>query len=447
MTKQTFDSFPIAEPVLKGIVDAGFEHCTPIQGKTLPITLAGKDVAGQAQTGTGKTAAFLITLFHHLVKKKPEERKPGAWVAPRALVIAPTRELALQIERDALVLGGHCGLKIVCVYGGVDYEKQRNSIKSGADVLIVTPGRLIDYYKQKFFSLKSVEVLVIDEADRMFDMGFISDLRYILRNTSAYNKRLSMLFSATLNFRVMELCYEHMNNPEKVAVEPEKITVDEVQQILYHVGSHEKFNLLLWLLEQDKGGRFLVFSNTKAGAEDLEARLLHHGLKAGQISGDVHQRKRIRVLEQFANGEIDVLIATDVASRGIHVDNITHVINYDLPQDPEDYVHRIGRTARMGAKGTAVSMACEDYIDSLERIEEYIKRKIPVIWPSEDMFLSEREGSPRRRHRPHRAAAGKGGRREGGRRPSRPKSHGSPHPRRPRRRRKNPEARHSTPST
>lgn len=394
MTQPTFDSFPIPEPVLKGIKDAGFEHCTSIQSKTLPLTLAGKDVAGQAQTGTGKTAAFLITVFSRLLNHPTPKPKHGTWVAPRALIIAPTRELALQIEKDAVVLGSHCNFKTVCVYGGVDYEKQKNQIKSGADILIATPGRFIDYYKQKFFSLKAVEVLVIDEADRMFDMGFIADIRYILRNTTPYNKRLSMLFSATLSFRVMELCYEHMNNPEKIVIEAEKVTVDRVQQFLYHVGSHEKINLLLWLFNQNPGAKTLIFCNTKAVAEQLEATLIHNNYKAGQISGDVHQRKRIRVLEQFATGELDILIATDVASRGIHIDNITHVINYDLPNDPEDYVHRIGRTARMGASGTAISMACEDYIHSLERIEEYLKMKIPVIWPSEDMFLAAKEGGP-----------------------------------------------------
>jgi ATP-dependent RNA helicase RhlB len=401
--------------VLQGIRDAGFKFCTPIQSKTLPLTLAGKDVAGQAQTGTGKTAAFLITIFSHLLKHPIAPPKPGSWVAPRALVIAPTRELALQIEKDALVLGKHCDFKIVCVYGGVDYEKQRDSIKSGADILIVTPGRFIDYYKQKFFSLKSVEALVIDEADRMFDMGFIADIRYILRNTTPYNKRLTMLFSATLSFRVMELCYEHMNNPEKVIVVSDNVTVDRVKQTLYHVGSHEKINLLLWLLKQEPGARVLIFCNTKVVAELLEAKLAHADYKAGQISGDVHQKKRIRVLGEFASGELDILIATDVASRGIHVDNITHVINYDLPNDPEDYVHRIGRTARMGAEGTAISMACEDYIHSLERIEEYIKMKIPVIWPSEEMFLAERENAPKSSHfKTHKPAFKKAPPRRGG---------------------------------
>ncbi len=395
LTQVRFDSLDINPLVLKGIQEAGFEFCTPIQAKTLPLALKGKDVAGQAQTGTGKTAAFLINLFHQLLEKPGKEGKRSDWVAPRGLIIAPTRELARQIEKDASVLGQFCGFKSVTVYGGVDYERQKTQIKKGADILIVTPGRFIDYYKQKFFSLKSVEVLVIDEADRMFDMGFIQDLRFILRNTSPYFKRQSMLFSATLNFRVMELCYEHMNNPEKIAIEPEKVTVDLVEQVLYHVGSDEKMSLLLGLLKKAQGSKVIIFCNTKDIVDQVEAFLKYNHLNADQISGDLHQRKRIRVLEQFSAGELDILIATDVASRGLHIDDITHVVNFDLPQDPEDYIHRIGRTARAGAKGTALSFCCEDYALHLERIEEMLKFKIPVDWPEDDMFAEIREGQPK----------------------------------------------------
>ena len=393
----TFESLPLPEPVLEGIRGADFKYCTPIQAAALPLSLAGKDVAGQAQTGTGKTAAFLITIFTRLLAKPPSQPKRRGMVGPRSLIIAPTRELARQIDKDAQLLGKFCDFNIVCIYGGVDYEKQRNQIKAGVDILIATPGRLIDYYKQKFFSLKLVEVLVIDEADRMFDMGFIQDLRYLLRNTSPYNKRLSMLFSATLNFRVMELCYEHMNNPEKVTIEPEKTVVDEVTQFLYHVGHHEKFNLLLGLMKQEEGEKVLIFCNTKAMAERLETKLVHNGYNAGQISGDLHQNARIRVLEKFSAGDLDILIATDVASRGIHVDDITHVINFDLPQDPEDYVHRIGRTARAGKKGTAITLCCENFAVHLERVEEYIKHQIPVVWAEEELFLQGKPGVPPRR--------------------------------------------------
>ncbi|MZG31025.1 MAG: DEAD/DEAH box helicase [Nitrospinae bacterium] len=389
----TFESLPIPEPVLKGIREAKFKTCTPIQSKSLPITLARKDLAGQAQTGTGKTAAFLITLLTRLLENTPPldpKRKSG----PRALIIAPTRELARQIEKDALLLGKYCSFRTVCVIGGVDYEKQKKQIKDGVDILIATPGRLIDFYKQKFFSLKQVEVMVVDEADRMFDMGFISDLRYLFRNCSPYNKRQSMLFSATLNHRVMELCYEHMNNPVKVAIEPEKTVVDAITQILYHVGQHEKFNLLLGLMKKEAGEKVLIFSNTKIECENLEWKLNHNGFNAGQISGDLHQKARIRVLEKFQKGEINILIATDVASRGLHIDDITHVINYDLPQDAEDYVHRIGRTARAGNKGTAITLCCEDFAQHLERVEDYLKSKIPVSWPEEELFLEAKEGKP-----------------------------------------------------
>lgn len=391
MEPTTFESLPIPEPILRAIQEAGFTHCTPIQSKTLPISLSGKDVAGQAQTGTGKTAAFLITLLTRLLNNKSAPAREGQ-IGPRALAIAPTRELARQIEKDAIQLGRHCGLRIVCVYGGCDYEKQKNLIKNGVDILIGTPGRLLDYYKQKFFSLKLIEVLVVDEADRMFDMGFISDLRYIFRNTTPYNKRLTMLFSATLNHRVMELCYEHMNNPERVAIEPEKAVVDLIKQVLYHVGRHEKFSLLLGLLKQEAGEKVLIFCNTKHEAEKLEARLRYNDYDAGLISGDLPQNARIRILEKFQSGDLYILIATDVASRGLHISDITHVINYDVPQDAEDYVHRIGRTARAGAKGDAITLCCENYAEHLERVEDYIRTKIPVVWPDDALFIKERPG-------------------------------------------------------
>lgn len=395
MESLKFESLPLPDPLMQGIQEAGFTECTPIQAQTLPLTLEGKDVAGQAQTGTGKTAAFLIAIFAHLLKKERSEEKDRGWIAPRAMVIAPTRELARQIEIDAAMLGKYCGLKVVCIFGGMDYEKQKRQIENGIDLLIVTPGRLIDFYKQKLFSLKSIEVLVIDEADRMFDMGFISDIRYILRNTTKFNERLSMLYSATLNFRVMELCYEHMNDPVPIKINPEKKVVDQVKQWLYHVGSHEKFRLLLGILKQEGGEKIMIFTNTKWEAEKLELKLNYNGYPSGVLSGDLPQRKRISMLEKFTSGELPIMIATDVASRGLHIDGVTHVINYDLPQDSEDYIHRIGRTARAGAKGDAISLACEDYALNLERIEEALKKQIPVEWPEEEMFIEEKEGTPK----------------------------------------------------
>ncbi len=414
MKPLAFESLPLPKQVLQGIREANFETCTPIQSKSLPITLKNKDLAGQAQTGTGKTAAFLITLFTRLLENNTPPTKGK--VGPRALIIAPTRELAMQIERDALLLGKHCPFRTVCVIGGVDYEKQKNQIKAGVDILIATPGRLIDFYKQKFFSLKVVEVLVVDEADRMFDMGFIADLRYLFRACPPYNKRQAMLFSATLNHRVMELCYEHMNNPVKVTIEPEKAVVDEVTQMLYHVGQHEKFNLLLGLIKQEAGEKVLIFCNTKIEAERLEWKLNHNGFDAGQISGDLHQRARIRVLQKFQEGTLDILIATDVASRGLHIDNITHVINYDLPQDAEDYVHRIGRTARAGNQGTAITLCCENFAQHLDRVEDYLKDKIPVAWAGEELFLEARAGKPPPRKRRNGAPKSKPKKQDGRRR-------------------------------
>jgi ATP-dependent RNA helicase RhlB len=380
-----FKELHIPKKVLEGIKSAGFSDCTPVQALTLPVALNGKDVAGQAQTGTGKTAAFLIAIFSRMLKLPP----PGRGPYPRALIIAPTRELVVQIEEEAKLLGGPSGFRILSVFGGVDYLKQREQLSKQVDILIGTPGRLIDYLKQKVYSLKKTQFLVIDEADRMFDMGFISDLRFLLRRMSPYSKRQSMLFSATLSNRVMELCYEHMNMPEKFSVTPEKITVEQIEQEIYHVGLSEKFGFLLGFLRREQGGRYLVFCNTKATAERLETLLSANGISTAAITGDLHQKKRMKVLARFKDGSLPVLAATDVASRGLHIDGVTHVINYDLPQDPEDYVHRIGRTARAGAAGRAISLACENYVHSLESVEEFIKQKIPVIHITEDMIVTE----------------------------------------------------------
>ncbi len=383
-----FSELSLPSQVLAGINQAGFNECTPIQAQTLPISLGGKDVAGQAQTGTGKTAAFLITLFTRLLAST-EEAADTPLPRPRALILAPTRELVVQIEKDAQLLGSHCGFNIQAIYGGVDYMKQKNALKDGADIVIGTPGRLIDYLKQKVYSLKHIEVLVIDEADRMFDMGFIPDLRYILRRLPPFDQRQNLMFSATLNQRVMELSYEFMNVPQKVSVTPEKMTAERVEQLLYHVANKEKFPLLLGLLRRDGMARTMLFVNTKREAERLQDRLNANEFPCRVISGDVDQRKRMNILEQFKRGELTILIATDVASRGLHIDGVSHVINYDLPQDAEDYVHRIGRTARAGAEGKAISLADEDGAFYLEAIEEYIKHKVPVEWAEDELFIHE----------------------------------------------------------
>jgi len=378
-----FEELNIPPKVLDGIRAAGFTECTAVQTLILPEALRGKDIAAQSQTGTGKTAAFLIAVFSRMLRLRP----PGRGPSPRALIIAPTRELVLQINAEARLLGGPAGLRILPVFGGIDYVKQREDISKGVDILIGTPGRLIDYLKQKVYSLRKTQFLVIDEADRMFYMGFISDLRFLLRRLSPYNSRQSMLFSATLSNRVLELCYEHMNNPLQFSVTPEKITVEQVEQEIYHVGTSEKFGALLGILGRAPGGRYLIFCNTRAAAERLETLLNANGLAAAAITGDLPQNKRLKVLSQFRDGTLPILVATDVASRGLHIEGVTHVINYDLPQDAQDYVHRIGRTARAGAAGKAISLACEQYVHSLPDIEEYIRQKIPVMPVTDEMIV------------------------------------------------------------
>ncbi len=394
----TFESLSLPPPIQKGIDAAGFTQCTPIQAKSLPLALAGRDVAGQAQTGSGKTAAFLIPLFARLLGS----RRPTLPGAPRALILAPTRELAVQILRDAELLGHFTGLSMLAVYGGVDYQKQRDALQRKVDVLVGTPGRLIDYFKQGVYELSQIQVLVVDEADRMFDMGFIKDLRFLLRRLPPYQRRQSFLFSATLSFREMELGYEFMNNPVKVAIAPEQVTVDTVEHLLFHVEKKEKFRLLLGLLKRETWQRILVFSNTKIGAERLTEKLVRQGYDAALISGDIDQRKRLRIITQFKEGKLPILVATDVASRGLHVEGVSIVVNYDLPQDAEDYVHRIGRTARAGASGKAISFADEEYVLSLEAIEEFIGFKIPVEWPDESLFKQEVVARHERRTQPPR---------------------------------------------
>ncbi len=372
----SFTSLHLPETLARGIADAGFERCTPIQAGALPRALAGLDVAGQAQTGTGKTAAFLVALYSRLMRNEPAASRPVT--SPRALILAPTRELAIQIHHDAEILGQYTGLGLGLAYGGVDYDKQRRRLEAGVDILIGTPGRLIDYFKQHVFDLRHVEVLVLDEADRMFDLGFIKDIRYLLRRLPAPDQRLNLLFSATLSQRVLELAYEHMNDPELIRIEPERITADKVRQAIYFPSMDEKAPLLIHLLRKIGVTRSMVFVNTKRVAEYLERKLRANGIEAAAMSGDVPQARRMRMLRDFHDGKIAVLVATDVAARGLHIPDVSHVFNYDLPQDPEDYVHRIGRTARAGASGDAISLGCEEYVVTLPDIEAFIGRKLPV---------------------------------------------------------------------
>ncbi len=376
LTATRFSSFDLDPRILQGLADAGFEYCTPIQAETLPIALSGQDVAGQAQTGTGKTAAFVVATLQRLLTHTPApERKPNE---PRALFVAPTRELAVQIHKDTQALAAHCGFRLGLVYGGTGYQQQRDEVFAGVDILIGTPGRLIDYFKQRVFDLHQAEVVVIDEADRMFDLGFIKDIRYLLRRLPPPSRRLGMLFSATLSYRVTELAYEHMNDPRPVAIEPDRVTADRVVQRCYMVANEEKVPLIIGLLRGLVEARVIIFANTKRVTEGIWGFLEGNGLRAAILSGDVPQKKRLSLLKAFQHGELPILVATDVAARGLHIPGVTHVINYDLPEDAEDYVHRIGRTARAGATGEAISFVCETYAFCLPDIERFIGAKIPV---------------------------------------------------------------------
>lgn len=384
LSETRFSSLSLAPALMQGIEACGFEFCTPIQAGTLPLALEGNDIAGQAQTGTGKSAAFLLATMDRLIKHSaPGWKKVNQ---PRALILAPTRELAIQIHSDAEALGRFTDLKLGLAYGGTGYDKQRKAIEEGLDILIGTPGRIIDYFKQRVFDLKAAEVVVMDEADRMFDLGFIKDIRYLMNRCPKPEKRQSMLFSATLSFRVMELAYDHMNNPEQVKIEPEQVTAAKINEIVYYPANEEKIPLLIGLMKQMNPHRSIVFVNTKYEADKVWSFLEGNAFPSAVLSGDVPQKKRQALLEKFQKGEVPVLVATDVAARGLHIPEVSHVFNYDLPQDREDYVHRIGRTARAGASGDAISLACEKYSFSLPEIEEYIDHKIPVGGISSEML-------------------------------------------------------------
>jgi ATP-dependent RNA helicase RhlB len=416
MTNIAFSSFDLPESLVQGIEEAGFLACTPIQEETLPLTLKGQDVAGQAQTGTGKTAAFLIATFNYLLRHAADEQRKPQQV--RALILAPTRELAIQIHRDAVKLGQYTGLHLGLAYGGTNYDGQRKQLAKGVDVLIGTPGRIIDYFKQHVFDLRQAQVVVLDEADRMFDLGFIKDVRFLLRRCPPPEQRLGLLFSATLSLRVNELAYEHMNSPQLVQVESEQITAQHVRQVLYHTSNEDKIPLLLGLMGRMDAHRSIVFVNTKRDSEKVWAYLEGNGHKSAILSGDVPQKKRQSLLKQFQDGELDILVATDVAARGLHIPDVSHVFNYDLPQDAEDYVHRIGRTARLGADGDAISFACERFVYSLPDIEAFIGEAIPVQHIDADMMIEPAPPVPRPRNKLSKKQrhGGRGGPRNGARR-------------------------------
>ena len=375
LTDQRFIEFNLEESLQQGLRDAGFAYCTPIQAACLPSALEGKDVAGQAQTGTGKTVAFLLACCHYLLTHPPQSQRLPT--EPRALILAPTRELAIQIYRDAEVLSKHTGFTLGLVYGGTGYEEQKTMLATGADILIGTPGRLIDFFKQGLYDLKHAQVAVLDEADRMFDLGFIRDIRFLLRRMPPADNRLNLLFSATLSFKVMELAYEHMNNPEEIKIESDAVVVAEVTEYSFYPAEEEKLPLLVNLLKRDNHERILVFVNTRHGVEKVADVLSANSVSNGALSGDVPQRKREQLLDSFKRGDRKVLVATDVAARGLHIPDVSHVYNFDLPQDADDYIHRIGRTARAGASGEAISFVCERYAYSIMDIEESIGHALP----------------------------------------------------------------------
>ncbi len=377
--KTRFHDLGLPETVLRGIHTLGFKYCTPIQAQTLPVTLLNRDAIGQAQTGTGKSAAFLLTILNRILKAQPTERFASE---PRALVIAPTRELAIQIGKDAEGLAKYTGLNVVTVVGGMDYEKQRKQLRDNVvDVLIATPGRLIDFMRSQDVFLDQIEVLVLDEADRMLDMGFIPDVRRIVRATPTKDFRQTLLFSATFNYDVRILIDQWTTDPLQVVIEPETVATDTVEQRAYLVADAEKFNILKDVLAEEKPELCLIFANRRDITRNLCTKLNKEGFKAVLLSGEVSQDKRIKTLEDFRQGKAQIMVATDVAGRGIHVEGISHVINYTLPENPEDYVHRIGRTGRAGAKGVSISFVSEDDAFLLPELEKYLGMKLELTQP------------------------------------------------------------------
>ena len=400
-TDTTFDQIDLPEPLQRAIADLGFTHLTKVQNEVLPLSLDGRDVVAQAQTGSGKTAAYLLTIFSHFLRVN----RTTSPETPRALIVAPTRELAVQIAGDADSLSRHTELKTHVVFGGLDYKKQRDVLSAGVDLLIGTPGRLIDYHRQQVYSLRQTELLVVDECDRLFDMGFADDLRWILNRLPRAKERQSLMFTATLSQRVMILGWRQMNDPVEIIIDPQQLTPDTIKQELYHVSSAEKFSLLLGVLAREGGQRTMIFVNTRYMARRLVEDLRRHGYEALALTGNVVQRRRLKVLDDFREGKLPILVATDVASRGLHIEGVSHVINYDLPQDAEDYVHRVGRTARVGAEGSAITLACEEYVYSLDAVQKFVGFEIPVEFADDELYAEVKPRPPRSRRPP---ARGKG---------------------------------------
>jgi ATP-dependent RNA helicase RhlB len=383
--RSRFHDFALPTALMRGIAELDFKYCTPIQEQALPAALEGKDLIGRAGTGTGKSAVFLVALFTRLLNEKQPLRKPGL---PRALIIAPTRELVAQIAKDGKSLGKYLPLRIAAVFGGTEYQKQEQLLSSQpVDVIAATPGRLLDYVSKRVISLEQVRIMVIDEADRMLDMGFIPDVRRIIAQTPPKERRQTLLFSATVSEDVKHLASQWCVKPVYIESDPEQVAVETVKQVIYTVTSEEKYTVLYNLLAEQATGRVMVFVNMKHEAARLHERLRGNGIEAVLLSGDVPQEKRMTRLERFRDGKVTVMIATDVAGRGIHIDGITHVVNYTLPYEPQDYVHRIGRTGRAGENGIAVSFACEEGAFQLPAIEECIGRPLPCTVPEDGLLM------------------------------------------------------------
>ncbi len=377
-----FDELKLDNEILSGVAAAGFEECTEVQARVIPHIIDGKDVMVQSQTGTGKTAAFLLPAFQLLLHNADFAEK-------KVLIVAPTRELAVQIKEEADMLAENLPLKTDVFHGGVGYGGQEKALREGLNIIVGTPGRILDLSQTGTMNLKEVGIMVIDEADRLFDMGFYPDIRKMMRRMRPREERLNMLFSATLSTRARNIAWEYMNDPVEIEIQPQQITVDKVKQTLYHVSSEEKMSVLLGLLKQKKPKNAIVFTNTKRAAEQVSKRLEINGYPSEFIMGDLPQRKRLAIIRKIKAGEAEFLVATDVAARGLHIDNLEMVINYDLPEDPEAYVHRIGRTARAGESGEAVTLACEHYVFGLESIESLINQKIPVAELTDELHAED----------------------------------------------------------
>ena len=397
--KTRFHDFDLPESLMHGISDLGFNYCTPIQAEILPSTLSGKDAFGKAQTGTGKTAAFLIAVMTRMLNNPICGKRSSG--TPRVLIIAPTRELILQISEEARQIGKYCGLKIISVFGGMDYDKQRKLLAgSPVDIIVATPGRLLDFQRRRDLNLNKVEVLILDEADRMLDMGFIPDVRKIIYSTPPKEKRQTLLFSATLNDTITRLANSWTKNPVTVEIEPEQIAVDTVDQVVYIVTAKQKFALLYNVIARQDLERVLIFCNRRDEVNRLAEMLTRYGITCSILTGDVPQKKRVQRLDGFKSGKIRVIVATDVVARGIHIEGMDHVINFKLPHDPEDYVHRIGRTGRAGATGTSISFADDDDAFYLPDIEAFMDRKLDCIVPEDDWLIMpepvKKKNPPRR---------------------------------------------------